>query len=149
MAKMTILSQKTAYNMTIIGCNWKYYKRSANLRQRAFIWDQSQLCSSIRSWDTSKTRWILGLKMAKKTTLSQKTVYNVTIIEWNWKNYKRSENLKQRAFIWDQSQLCSSIRSWDTSKTSRILGLKMAKKTILSQKSAYNVRNNDWNWKNY
>ena len=29
----------------------------------------------------------------------QKTAYNMTIIDWNWKDYKRSENLKQRAFI--------------------------------------------------
>ena len=49
--------------------------------------------------------------MAKKTILLQKTGYNVTIIEWNWEHYKRSENLKQRAFFWDQSQLCRSIRS--------------------------------------
>ena len=31
--------------------------------------------------------------------------------KWNWKKYMRSENLKLRAFIWDQSQLRSSIRS--------------------------------------
>ena len=55
--------------------------------------------------------------MAKMTILSQKTAYNVTTIDSNWKNYMRSENLKQRALIWDQSQLCSSIRSGDTSKT--------------------------------
>ena len=47
-----------------------YYKRSENLRQRVFIWDQSQLCSSIRSWDISKIRWILGLNMEKMTILS-------------------------------------------------------------------------------
>ena len=49
--------------------------------------------------------------MAKMTILSHKTAYNMTIIDWSWKDYKRSENLKQGAFIWDQSQLCSSIRS--------------------------------------
>ena len=119
---MTILLQKTVYNVTIIDWNWKNYKRSGNLKQRALIWDQSQLCSSIRSWDTSKTRWILGLKMAKKTILSQKSAYNVRNNDWNWKNYKRSENLKQWAFIWDQSQLWSSFQARDISKTKWILG---------------------------
>ena len=89
---------------------------------KAFIWDQSQLSSSICSWDISETKWILRLKMAKKTILLQKSSYNVIIIDWNWKNYKRSETLKQRAFIWDQSQLCSSFHSRDISKTRWILG---------------------------
>ena len=145
MAKMTILSQKTAYNVTTIDSNWKNYMRSENLKQRALIWDQSQLCSSIRSWDISKARWILGLKMAK----TQKPAYNVTAIDSNWKDYMRSEYLKQRALIWDQSQLCSSIRSWDISKTRWILGLKMAKMTILLQKTAYNMVIIGWNWKDY
>ena len=144
---MVILSQKTAYTMTIIGCNWRYYKRSASLKQRAFIWDQSQLCSSICSWDTSKTSRILGLKMAKKTILSQKSAYNVRNNDWNWKNYKRSENLKQWALIWDQSQLCSSFHSRDISKTRWILGLKIPKKTTFLQKTVYNVKIIEWNWK--
>ena len=45
------------------------------------------------------------------TILSQKNAYNVIITNWKWKNYERLENIKERAFIWDQSQLCSSIRS--------------------------------------
>ena len=122
MAKMTILSQKTAYNVIIIDGNWKNYMWSKNVKQRAFIWDQPQLRSSIRSWDISKTRWILGLKMVKMIILSKKTAYNVTINNWNWKDYKRSKNLKQRAFIWGRSQLCSSINSWDISKTKWIWG---------------------------
>ena len=47
--KMTILSQNTAYKVTINDQNWKNYKSSKNLRQRAFIWDQSQFFSSIRT----------------------------------------------------------------------------------------------------
>ena len=121
--KMTILSQKTAYNMTINGRNWKNYTRFKNLRQRAFIWDQSQLCSSFHSQDISKT-WIWdknGHLVTKKLFIMWK------IIDWNWKNYKRSGNLKQRALSWDQSQLCSSISSWDISKTTWIMVPKMAK----------------------
>ena len=112
-------------------------------------WHQSQLCSSIPSWDICKTRWILCLKMVKITILTQKTASNMAIIGWKWKNYNRSENGKQIAFIQDQSQPCTSIHSWDISKTSWILGLKMTKKTILSQTSACNVTIIDWNWKNY
>ena len=37
-----------------------------------------------------------------QTILSERSAYNVIIIDWNWKDYKRSENV--RAFIWDQSQ---------------------------------------------
>ena len=100
---------------------------------KAFIWDQSQLCSSIRSWDISKTRWIFGWKMAK-INMSQKIAYNVTIIDWNWKNHKWPKNLKLRAVIWNQSHLYSSISSWDISKTRWILGLKMEKNDHLDAK---------------
>ena len=51
----------------------------------------------------------------------------MTINDWNWEKYMGSEKLRQIAFIWDQSQLYSSIRSRDISKTRGILGLKMAK----------------------
>ena len=49
--------------------------------------------------------------MEKMTILLQTTAYNMAIIGWKWKNYNRSENGKQIAFIQDQSQLCTSIRS--------------------------------------
>ena len=52
----------------------------------------------------------------------------MTINDWNWEIYMRSEKLRQTALILDQSQLCSSIRSRDIRKTRGILGLKMAKR---------------------